>query len=123
MKKKFFKLTGMIVFMAYAFFSCRTEPLPKVDRVIISTIDNLRAEHLVCYGYLRNTSPFINKLAKKSTIFFRAYCPMPTTAPSLNSLSNFLFFLGLPILKPPSLILCQTLRCVHYFGGRSENKK
>ena len=33
--------------------------------VILISIDALRPDHLGCYGYHRNTSPYIDKLAQK----------------------------------------------------------
>ena len=40
--------------------------------VLLITIDSLRADHLGCYGYSRNTSPNIDKLAKKGVLFLQA---------------------------------------------------
>ncbi len=40
--------------------------------LIIILIDALRADHLGCYGYHRNTSPFIDSLAKEGMFFERA---------------------------------------------------
>jgi arylsulfatase len=46
-----------------------------VDRpnIVLLTIDALRADHLSCYGYERNTSPFIDSLASDSLLFENAY--------------------------------------------------
>ncbi|MFX0196616.1 MAG: sulfatase [Candidatus Hodarchaeota archaeon] len=40
--------------------------------VILITIDALRADHLGCYGYYRNTSPNIDKLASNGVLFSQA---------------------------------------------------
>lgn len=40
--------------------------------VVLITIDSLRADHLGCYGYNRNTSPFIDHLASEATLFTQA---------------------------------------------------
>lgn len=37
--------------------------------LIIINIDALRVDHLGCYGYFRNTSPFIDSLAEKGILF------------------------------------------------------
>lgn len=50
------------------------------------TLDTLRADHLGCYGYFRNTSPNLDALAKESLLFEHAYTPMATTFPSHLSL-------------------------------------
>jgi len=54
--------------------------------VILISIDTLRADHLGCYGYERNTSPNIDEFAKESLFFENAYSPWPITAPALNSM-------------------------------------
>jgi arylsulfatase A-like enzyme len=51
--------------------------------VIFITIDALRADHLGCYGYPRQTSPNIDKLAEKGIIFKYAFSHWPKTTPSL----------------------------------------
>jgi arylsulfatase A-like enzyme len=40
--------------------------------LIYINIDALRADHLGCYGYPRNTSPFIDSLAEKGILFEKA---------------------------------------------------
>jgi arylsulfatase A-like enzyme len=50
--------------------------------VLFITIDTLRADHLGCYGYFRETSPRIDALAEESLVFERCAVPMATTLPS-----------------------------------------
>ena len=38
-------------------------------RILLVTIDTLRADHLSCYGYIRNTSPNLDALAKEGILF------------------------------------------------------
>jgi arylsulfatase A-like enzyme len=59
--------------------------------VILIVIDALRADHLGCYGYERNTSPNIDKLANESILFERAYSQAPWTKPSVASLFTSLY--------------------------------
>ena len=40
--------------------------------IILITIDALRLDHLDCYGYRRNTSPYIDSLAAKGVLFSQA---------------------------------------------------
>ncbi|MBI2135146.1 sulfatase [Candidatus Woesearchaeota archaeon] len=54
--------------------------------VILIVVDALRFDHLGIGGYGRDTSPNIDKLAKKGTIFPNAYCPLPRTDPSMMSI-------------------------------------
>jgi arylsulfatase A-like enzyme len=45
-------------------------------------VDTLRADHLGCYGYFRDTSPRIDALARQSVLFEDCAVPMATTLPS-----------------------------------------
>ena len=47
--------------------------------------DSLRADHLGCYGYPRNTSPNIDRFAKDGTLFNRAIAQASITRLSLPS--------------------------------------
>jgi arylsulfatase A-like enzyme len=47
--------------------------------VLLITIDTLRADHLGVYGYARPTSPHIDALAQRGTVFDRAFTFWPKT--------------------------------------------
>jgi len=49
------------------------------SNVLLVTIDTLRADHLGAYGYARNTSPAIDALARRGTVFEQAYTFWPKT--------------------------------------------
>lgn len=51
--------------------------------IIYIFIDALRADHLGTYGYPRLTSPSIDKLAARSSVFEHAYTPAPNTYEAL----------------------------------------
>ena len=55
-------------------------------QVVLVTIDTLRTNHLGSYGYARDTSPFIDRLAREGVQLMRAYAPVPTTVPSHMSM-------------------------------------
>ena len=55
------------------------------DLVLIG-IDTLRADHLGCYGHVRDTSPAIDAWAAGGTLFERAYAPSSWTLPSMAML-------------------------------------
>jgi len=55
-------------------------------KVILLVIDTLRADHLGCYGYHRDTSPNIDWLAKQGTVFEKAYPTDVPTQPSFTSM-------------------------------------
>ena len=54
----------------------------EIRHVILISIDTLRADHLGCYGYSRDTSPNIDALAAESVLFNHALAPVPITLPS-----------------------------------------
>lgn len=64
---------------------------PDRPNLILITMDTLRADHLGCYGYPRNTSPFIDTLASKGVIFTKAFASMATTSPSHASILTSLY--------------------------------
>ena len=68
---------------------CGSEPAaPKgpPKHVLLIVIDTLRADHLSCYGYWRDTSPNIDSLAEKGVRFTRAISQSSWTAPSMVTL-------------------------------------
>lgn len=54
--------------------------------VVLIVVDTLRADHLGCYGYARNTSPEIDSLAESSIIFEMAFSNSSITPESISSL-------------------------------------
>jgi arylsulfatase A-like enzyme len=50
--------------------------------VLLISIDTLRADHLGCYGYKRDTSRNIDDFAAESIRFDKVYAPTPWTLPS-----------------------------------------
>ena len=71
---------------------CTSPKTPKNDfNIVLITIDTLRADHLGCYGYHRNTSPNIDKVAERGIIFKNAIAPSSWTAPSMASIMTSLY--------------------------------
>jgi len=54
--------------------------------IILLSIDCLRQDHLGCYGYKRDTTPNIDKIAKEGTIFNQAITGGTFTIPSLSAI-------------------------------------
>ncbi len=71
-----------------AIAGCGAEP--KLNVILIS-LDTLRADHLGCYGYSRPTSPFLDELAKRGTLFETAIVQLPGTLPSHMSIFTGLY--------------------------------
>ncbi|HUN26767.1 MAG TPA: sulfatase [Steroidobacteraceae bacterium] len=55
-------------------------------RLLYIDIDTLRADHLGCYGYLRRTSPNIDRLAAGALVFERVYASDTPCLPSRTAL-------------------------------------
>jgi arylsulfatase A-like enzyme len=67
-------------------------PLPRATRgYVLISIDTLRADHLGCYGYARPTSPFLDSLARRGTLFEEAYSQFPSTLVSHMSMLTGLY--------------------------------
>lgn len=54
--------------------------------VLLIVVDTLRSDHLGCYGYERDTSPNIDRLAAESVRYAHAWSQAPWTTPSIGSL-------------------------------------
>jgi choline-sulfatase len=55
-------------------------------RILYLDLDTLRPDHLGCYGYQRNTSPNIDRIAKNGIIFDNCYCSDAPCLPSRTAL-------------------------------------
>ena len=101
MSLRFFLLFLFILLMAAGFFY---EPIKKLlfhpalntqnlkhKNIILISIDTLRADHLGVYGYHRDTSPFIDQLARESIVFEQAFAASGFTLPSHTSLFTGLY--------------------------------
>jgi len=55
-------------------------------KVLFAVLDTLRADHLGCYGYKRNTSPNLDKLAENGVLFLNAYPSDVPTQPSYTAM-------------------------------------
>jgi arylsulfatase A-like enzyme len=59
---------------------------PQRPNLILIVLDTVRADHLPCYGYRRHTTPIIDALASRGTLFENAYSPTSWTLASLASI-------------------------------------
>jgi len=103
-------------------FDNRTN-LQKRPNIIWILIDALRADHLGCYGYPKNTSPFIDKFAEKSIIFKYAFSQESYTQASVPSFFTSLYpfehsvlydYPRIDILAPKFLTIAEFLRNYKY---------
>lgn len=59
---------------------------PRIEHVLLITVDTLRADRLGIYGSDRQLTPRLDALAEQSIVFESAYAAAPFTLPSLASL-------------------------------------
>lgn len=64
----------------------RKAPAPKPVNILLVSIDSLRADHLGCYGYGRDTTPEIDRLAREGTVFQNHVSTTSWTLPAHISL-------------------------------------
>ena len=57
-------------------------------RILFLDLDTLRSDHLGCYGYHRNTSPNIDRIAKDAVRFDNYYCSDAPCLPSRTALMS-----------------------------------
>ena len=70
----------MLVCACVVMGSCTESRRP--PNILLISIDSLRSDHLGSYGYFRNTSPNLDKLAAEGARFETAIAPSPWTLPS-----------------------------------------
>ncbi len=78
-------LCGLLVLAPPPGCRCRSASPPPTNLVLL-TVDTLRADRLGCYGYSRDTSPELDRLAAEGTLFEAAYVQRGSTWPSLTSI-------------------------------------
>ena len=66
---------------------------PTFDRppILLLDLDTLRADHLGCYGYRRDTSPALDAFAREAVRFEWAFAQAPNTPPSQASILTSLY--------------------------------
>lgn len=65
-------------------FACAKQEAPR--NLVVVVVDTLRVSRLHLYGAERETSPALDRLARDSAVFERAYSAAPWTKPSVASL-------------------------------------
>jgi arylsulfatase A-like enzyme len=81
-----------VFLVALLFLSCGTTSevtppaSPGKPNVLLVTIETLRSDHVGIYGYSRNTTPNLDRLARQGAWFRTAVAQAPFTLPSIASL-------------------------------------
>jgi arylsulfatase A-like enzyme len=79
----------LLVGFAYALGGCSERPGPR--NVVLVSLDTLRADRLGFHGYARETSPFLDELARTSVVFESAQTQAPWTLPGHAAMLTSLY--------------------------------
>jgi len=82
MKRLWLLLLLALVFLIYIL----AKATPRSPNLVIVVLDAMRADHVGCYGYPRDTTPNIDRIAEGACVFRSHYTPVPFTLPSTVSL-------------------------------------
>ena len=109
-------LLGALGFAIFS-MSCSLVSPGKNDNVVLIIIDTIRADRLGCYGGSVPTSPNIDALAAKSTVFEQAITCAPVTLPSVSAIltstypaTNNVRYNGKFYLSDASITLAEILK-------------
>jgi arylsulfatase A-like enzyme len=96
---------------------CSPQPARGKDNVVLIIIDTIRPDRLGCYGYPLSTSPNIDALASRGTLFEQAVTCAPVTLPSVSAMltstypvSNNVRYNGKFFLNASSVTLAEILK-------------
>lgn len=88
--------------------------------IILIILDTLRADHLSCYGYGRQTSPNLDSIAEHGFVYENFFSVAPWTVPSYASIFTGLYpsvhgvDIGNPFLSGSYVTLPEALKAVGY---------
>ncbi|MGE3543856.1 MAG: sulfatase, partial [Kofleriaceae bacterium] len=111
-------------------FTAVPSAVPSDARVLLITIDTLRADHLSAYGYPRPTSPNLDKLAAEGTLFEHSWAHAPSTRYSIPAILTGRLPLdidydtsieGWPGLLPKATTIAEALGARGLVGGAITN--
>jgi arylsulfatase A-like enzyme len=103
--------------------------VPKDFNVLLVTIDTTRADHLGTYGYKRDTSPNIDKLAADGTVFVNGWAHAPSTRYSMPAILTgrlpldvyYDYSVNWPGLLPKATTLAEMLKPLGFHTGAITN--
>jgi arylsulfatase A-like enzyme len=79
--------TLALVLSAAVVIGCGPEAPPgPVPGVVLVVLDTVRADHLSCYGYERETSPNLDRVAAEGEIYLDAWAQAPWTLPAVATI-------------------------------------
>lgn len=85
------KTTTALLLLLLFLAGCAAPPDEPPPNFLLISLDTLRADHVGAYGYPRETTPNIDGLAARGTVFLNSFAQAPNTAPSHTSLFTSLY--------------------------------
>jgi arylsulfatase A-like enzyme len=82
---------GALLLLLLGAGGCRKPVRGNGRNVLLVTFETTRADHLGAYGYARNTSPNLDRLAEEGVLFEHVSAVSPRTNPSLASMMTSLY--------------------------------
>ncbi len=119
----YFQTRGGMKALAVWFNPVIYVPQQETKNVLLISLDTLRADHVGCYGYPRETSPNIDLLARDSAVFLNTFATSSWTLPSHVSLMTSLNCINHQVynndqkIDPSILTLADVMRENDYFNG------
>ncbi len=89
--------------LACAVLACSGRAAGPRPNILLVVVDTLRADHLGCYGYPRDTTPHLDALARDAIRYTHAFSQAPWTTPSVAALmtSHYPGSLGIRNVQSP----------------------
>ena len=114
-------ITFLIIFIFLHGFLFYNKKIKNNDpNVLLIIVDTLRADHTGCYGYFRNTTPYMDKLSEDGILFKNAISPAPWTSPAIASIltSRYPDLMGIThdpiIISKKQLFMAEILKDNYY---------
>ncbi|MGD2246705.1 MAG: sulfatase [Candidatus Aminicenantes bacterium] len=84
-KQKIVSIT-LLSFILFSFFACKIGNKKEDKNLILLVVDAMRADHLGVYGYGRDTTPYIDRVAQNAAVCTKAYSQSNWTCTAMASL-------------------------------------
>jgi len=86
LRKAVLFMIGSLLLVGSKGYAADKRGVSPIKNIILISVDTLRADHLSCYGYGRQTSPSIDKFADKSVLFENNISQAAASLPSYSSI-------------------------------------
>lgn len=92
MRKRYLYILSIVLIVVAAFFYYKTR-VPDRPNIVFIILDAARADHFSCYGYPKNTTPNIDRIAKEGVIFKNNFSQATYTISSMSKIFSSRYFI------------------------------